>query len=425
MRNAFYNNVLIVLFTFLFLWTLTFINLDFDIFNPLSNMFKDFDLTDVVFSRMSEDPVEDKNIVMVNLSEPPYVDRAELAQMIEILNQHKPKIIAIDGFFRKLRMPDDSSKTLATEDSMLSEAFSKVENLVLGTKLNYSDKKKQFDSLETSNPLFCKNAKFGFVNLTTTGIGNMTEFLTCRSFLPQAKCREKIEYSFGVKIAEIFNPKMVKKFLERKNIQEDINYRGNIGFGESESPIYTALDYRQVLGDEFEPNVVKGKIIIIGFMGKELGEKAFDDKFYTPMNKNYVGKSTPDMYGVVVHANIVSMILKGDYINELNYWANFAIMIFASLLSVSLFAYFHQHLGYWYDAVTIVFQLIISAFLFMATVFAFHWYRLKIDTSIAIGLVVLSGIMVEIYYGLIQKIVLRFFRKKSIISKTSPEVKVQ
>ena len=87
-------------------------------------------------------------------------------------------------------------------------------------------------------------------------------------------------------------------------------------------------------------------------------------------------------------------------------------MIFASFLSISLFSYFFRNLGYWYDAVTIIFQFLISFLLMTATVYAFLWYRLKIDTSLAIGAVVLSGLVVEIYYGLIYKLVTKFVVKK-------------
>jgi CHASE2 domain-containing sensor protein len=377
---------------------------------------------------MHEDPNEDKNVVIVNLSEPPDVDRAEVAQMIMILNKYKPKIIAIDGFYRKLRKPapDDTLRTMTVEDSLLNEAFAQTENLVLGTQFaNYNDKKKEYDTLQTSNPLFIRKAKLGFVNLTTAGDANVSEFLTSRSFMPKVKCAGKSEVAFAVKIAEIYKLEKAKQFLARDNISEFINYKGNIGRGDTivskAKACYTTLDYFQVLGEEFEPSVVKDKIIILGYMGKNLAENDFTDKFYTPMNKNYVGKSTPDMYGVVVHANIVSMILDSDYIDDLNDWANFGIMVLASLLSVMLFSYFHQYLGYWYDAITILFQLSISLLLMATTVFAFHWYQLKIDVTLAIGAVVLSGIVVEIYYGLIHKIILRLRKKPSI--KLTEEVK--
>lgn len=417
MKNLFYNNILIVVFTFLFLGALSLVPFKFDALDPISKAFSDFDLTDLVFSRMLADQEgEDKDIVLVNIGE---TTRAEFAQMIDTLNKYEPHIIAIDAFYRGLKAPEDSTLSINTGDSLLASALNNVKNLVMVSQLNkYNEKKKRFDTLETSNALFSKRAQYGYANLTTTSQGNMTEFTTSRSFIPKAKYfdaetkKEKEAIAFAVKIAEIRAPKKAKRFLERNNTTEYINFQGNIGFGESEKPKYMTIDVAQLLNNGFEPSLIKNKIIILGFMGKSFGEKSFADKFYTPLNKNYVGKSTPDMYGVIVHANIVSMILQEKYIDELSDWLNIAIMVFASFLSISLFSYFFRNLGYWYDAITVVFQFLISFALFTATVFAFLWFRLKIDTSLAIGAVVLSGLIVEIYYGLIYKLLNKFFVRK-------------
>jgi CHASE2 domain-containing sensor protein len=387
----------------------------FDAIDPISKAFSDFDLTDIVFSRLMDDrKEEDKNIVLINMSEPPMVDRAELAQILDSINKHSPAVVAIDGFYRKLRpFADTLGETINPADSMLAKSLAETKNLVLVTGLKkYNEKKKQYDSLETSHPLFCKNAKLAFASLTTTGEGNMSEFLTSRSFIPKAKVLGKTEVAFGVKIAELYAPKKAKKFLQRDNVTEFINFQGNIGYKDSEKIYFPTIDFDNVLQGNFTPDMIKGKIVILGFMGKKLGEKSFDDKFYTPLNKNYVGKSTPDMFGVVVHANIVSMILKEAYIDELSDWLNTIIMVLAAFFSISLFSYFFRNFGYWYDAVTVFCQFLISFILLTSTVFIFLWYRLKIDASLAIGAVVLSGLVVEIYYGLVYKVVNKIFVKK-------------
>jgi len=411
MKNLFYNNILIVIFTFLFLGALSFIPFKLDALDPLSKMFSDFDLTDIVFSRLREDTKKaDNEVVLVNLGE---TTRAEFAQMLDTINKYQPAIIAIDAFYRNLKAPEDSSLTMHTGDSALSKSLSEVKKLVLVTEFKgFNTKKQQYDTLLTSHALFCKKAHLAYANLTTTGEGNRQEFLTSRSFIPQAKVKGRQEVAFAVKIAELYDAKKAKKFLARGNVSEYINYQGNIGFAGSPNLFYTSLDVAQILNSGFEPSVLKDKIVVIGFMGKQLNEKSFDDKFYTPLNKNYVGKSTPDMFGVVVHANIVSMILQEKYINELADWLNVAIMIFASFLSISLFSYFFRNLGYWYDAITVVFQFLISFLLFTSTVYAFLWYRLKIDTTLAIGAVVLSGLVVELYYGLIYKVLNKLIVRK-------------
>ncbi|NJM93588.1 MAG: CHASE2 domain-containing protein [Cytophagales bacterium] len=54
--------------------------------------------------------------------------------------------------------------------------------------------------------------------------------------------------------------------------------------------------------------------MIFGYLGESFNDVSWEDKFYTPLNKTYAGKANPDMYGVVIHANIVSMILNHDYV---------------------------------------------------------------------------------------------------------------
>ena len=75
---------------------------------------------------------------------------------------------------------------------------------------------------------------------------------------------------------------------------------------------------------------LRGKIVLIGYLGENLVDSlSCHDKYFTPLNENYVGRSMPDMYGVVIHANIVSMILNDSYIYNLD---NYLIVFFALFL---------------------------------------------------------------------------------------------
>ncbi len=52
--------------------------------------------------------------------------------------------------------------------------------------------------------------------------------------------------------------------------------------------------------------------MLLGFFVKT-PPLVIDDLHFTPLNEIVSGKSFPDMYGVVIHANILSMILSGKY----------------------------------------------------------------------------------------------------------------
>jgi hypothetical protein len=408
------NGAMLTLLTFLLMIGVTSIPLNFEFLNPIQSMFSDFDSTDIVFSRIRKTPIADERIVLVNIGN---LGRSEVAQIIQTINRFEPKVIGIDAFFRKPRDP--------VEDSTFAQALSEVKNLVLVSELySYNDKKERYDTLKISNEMFVQYAKTGFANLTTMGSGNQQEFNTSRSFMPKAKIQDektaktRLEYAFGVKVAELYNPSKAKKFLARDQVTEFINFRGNVvPSGPNSEIVFTAINYDQILGDElgFEPEVIKGNIIIMGFMGeKNYIEKSYVDKFYTPLNENYVGKSTLDMFGVVVHANIVSMILNEEYIDELNPYLELLLAVVVCFFCASLFSYFFRHIGFWFDSVTLLAQFVFLIILFGVNVYAFLLYNLKININIALLCVVFSGLIVEMYHGLINKLFEYFTRKKDI-----------
>lgn len=62
-----------------------------------------------------------------------------------------------------------------------------------------------------------------------------------------------------------------------------------------------------------------------------------EDKHFTPLNPVVGGKSIPDMFGVVIHANIISMLIKGDFMYRIS---NFWLTAIALFLNFFLIAYF-------------------------------------------------------------------------------------
>lgn len=420
------DSVLITVLVFASMWILGNIQIieNLEWLNPIEQVFEDFDLTDIVFSQLHEDSDPDQSIAVINISDPTIVDRYGMALMIERIHAQNPKVIAIDAFYRN---PLDS-----VSDAALSEALSKVKNLVMVTQCSMKPSTiakmdstnyvpEEFDTLLTSNKMFMKNAVGGHANLFSTGRGNMQDFVTVRTFAPVNKVAGKEEPAFSVKIAEMVDPEATADFLARRkkfkgndhDYYEYINYRGNVDVANRGKPVFFVYDYWQVLDENFNLDNLKDKIVILGYMGPTLDQFSYIDKLYTPLNKNYVGRSTLDMYGVVIHANIVSMILNRDYINQLSPWVNFLLVVGITYLSTLLFSYFFHATGFWYDAITIIFQLIIFIGILGASLYAFDWFRLRLEISLAVVGVILSGIFVEIYFGIIKKFFITIRTKRA------------
>lgn len=390
------DNLLATAFIFSIMWVLSNVNLNLDVLNPVQDMFGDFQLTDLVSSKIREEMPDDTNIVIVNISE---LHRSELAEQVRIINRCHPKVIGIDAFFRKLKLKHPEG------DSLLAKAFEEVENLVLVSKLLYNDSLKTFDSLDTSHPLFMKNAITGSANLLTEG---EESFRTARMFSPfdtiaYGNRKGWVEPFFAVKIAEIYKPGSMKIVRDRRNELETILYRGNV-YGVKGK--FTVFDAQDILDGYFDPGTFRNKIVLMGYMGRELGtsENVWDvDKFFTPLNDKYVGKAVPDMYGIVVHANIISMILNHHFVDESEGWIDFMLGLIICFTSVVAFHFALRRVPQLFDPVTKLVQLILIIVLIFCEVQIYRKAYFRLDFGIALAAIALAPDLLEIYLHLIKR----------------------
>ncbi|UII27692.1 CHASE2 domain-containing protein [Fulvivirga maritima] len=416
MKKQFWiDSILATIFVFSIMWIIFNVTQFkiFDAFDPIGEALDDMDITDVAFSNLREDPLPDTNIVVVNIG---YLNRAELAHEISIINKYDPKIVGVDIFFDGLK-----SDTLG--DVFLSNVLDEVDSLVLVSELLQTPQfaiehpgDDYFDSLHTSHPIFGGGAYHGFANLFTDA-ETQEDFKTCRAFPPQRKVKKESNEAFAVKIAQLYAPQKASNFLERGNASEVINYRGNIidPFTRTDYPNrFYALDVDDVLKENFVPGLIKDKIVLFGYMGKDFFDTSWDDKFFTPLNKKYAGKTNPDMYGVVVHANIISMILNEDYVNDLNDKEGFGIVlaILICFVNVVLFSYIYYRLPDWYDGITKTIQLLEIGLILFVIVMVFSAYSFKLNLVITLAAIALAGDALEVYYGVVKNIFNKEKRKQ-------------
>lgn len=375
-----------------------------DFLDPIGDALDDMELTDIVFSRIREHPGADTNIVVVNVGN---LSRDGIAEQINILNSYNPKVIALDFF---LRQPKN-----AYGDSVLAEALSHVENLVMVGRLDYyNEVTKSFDTLETSHPMFTKYGVTGFANLITDA-ENQNRFKTCRSFTPKEYfgIPQKPISAFAVRIAEIYDPQATKAFLDRGKPYELINFRGNILGSEGEfANVFPSLDVEDVFRRNFTPEMIRDKIVLLGYTGAYLGDTSWEDKFYTPLNLNYAGKTNPDMFGVVIHANILSMILQRNYLNQMGTGTSIFLGILLCFLNVVWFSKIYMALPKWYDGLTKAIQ-VAEAFLLLALIIVvFYFFNYQLNLTLAIVAILLAGDSLEFYYGVVKNLFSKEDRKE-------------
>ena len=205
-----------------------------------------------------------------------------------------------------------------------------------------------FDSITYSHPQFSDESYSGFANFITSP----AVYQTTREFAPEFCYKDTAVLSFTSEIARLYDPESLDYLMKRDNEVETINWRGHYNR-------FFSLDGPDLFDEETDLSFLKGKIVLMGFMGeREIGEKSLEDTFFTPMNEIPGGRSIPDMYGVTVHANILSMILDKDYIETIPMWLNIVIAVILVYLNVSLFLWVGYFYKPYYDIITKSIQLV-------------------------------------------------------------------
>ncbi|MBN8578036.1 MAG: CHASE2 domain-containing protein [Cytophagales bacterium] len=442
MKKVARQSVSITLFVFLMMWgvgEITDLKL-FNAFDGMSQAFKEFELTDIVFSQLREDPLVEERIVLVNIGN---LSRREVAQQINIIRQYNPRVIGIDSYFNcegNLRDSINCPQLLDTLGNlMLAYEIEQAGNVVLVSKLLQKSKtslKEEFldvyDSLELSDTLFNRKVKYGYANLITNPPAvHQDDIKQCRSFMPAYTSQQEEYLAFAVQVCMLFDSVKTKNFLARNKEEDLINYRGNVEIQDirlqairnqaTETTRYPlmfyAVDTDQVFNRDFLEDFFKDKIVIMGFMGSYFGEFTWSDKYFTPLNKKPAGRANPDMFGVVVHANIVAMILNGDYVAEVPTWAEILIAILTCYFTVLLFMTIDQRLPNWYDALSVTIQVVQLLLISSIIVFAFAWFTVKLDLGLTLLATALVGPSYDIYKGFQLEFSKRLTKYRQKVSK--------
>jgi CHASE2 domain-containing sensor protein len=369
------ESLLATILVFLVIWLFfSLINISFKPFNYVAKALKEVQLTDIYFSQLHNDNA-DTNIILVNVEN---LDRRGIAQLIDKIVQANPRVIGLDLFISK--QPDIAG------DSLLAEAFRSAGNkLVLAEFINPD--KGEPDSSYKVFPGYT----YGHANLPNNEDGTAV----LRSFIPRIKQGNQEELAFAARIVQKYSPGRFTNLLERDKPEEMINYTGDIN-------TYLTVNHREIMqGKEQELNFMKGKIVMLGFIGGTCRNmNDMEDLFYTPVNPHYYGRSHPDMYGLVVHANIVSMILSNNYIYVFPAWLLFIISFLIVYLHVVLFTWFFTRHHLWYHTGAKMVQLISFTIILFLVFILFRNTQVLVQTKFMILGIILSVDILYFYEAL-------------------------
>lgn len=332
-RDGLVNTVL-SLFT-CYLLSLLFLNTSF--FNPLSKALKDFSFLDVYYAeRLAPKTSVNTDIILVNIE---HQSREHLALVLQKIQQSQPKVIGFDVILKSF----EKTKT----DTLLAQLL-KSKNVVQ-TYIFQPD-----SSNTNSHPFFKSKAIRGFANFNFN-----PDYGVIREFTGFYESEGEMLPAFSAAMARQYlsedqwNSKELDAKLENSRV---INYQGDLDH-------FMNFTASQIIELE-ELSLLKDKAVILGYLGSPTGN-SFDieDKHFTPLNSITAGKSVPDMYGAVIHANILSMLISDRFMYKIsNFWM-IVLMFICSFIASVYFIWLNKRLKISYrtvrKAVILVFSILL------------------------------------------------------------------
>lgn len=396
-KSLFIESFLVLLLTLLVTAFIYILSINFKLFNVLKTSYKKIDLTDIYYAELKTKDVGISNdIALVNIA---YHSRAEIAQILTIVNEQNPKVIGLDVVFK--------TTNYTAQDSLLLKALNNTgDKLVAAYDL--------FNTDENTNSFFnLDNKTKGFVNI----IGNNKEF----GVIKKAEIKYKkdassdIAFSFAYELVKKYDSELTSTVDDDKIDIDNrkpyiINYTG--GYDR-----FLPIEGIDILEKNRIVELLKNKIVIIGFFGSHFTNSyELEDRKYTPMNSEG-GHGTPDMNGALIHANIAQMMIDDTYIN---YWpkGKFFIGLFSLLLAypfIVMFTYFFVQSHIWYHVAAKITQLVLAIFLIFLVLNLYEYANFKFELKFFLLILAISVDALYLYQAMAAFIYTRYGKKSYFI----------
>lgn len=371
------DTIFATIWVFIFIVVLGSIPINLGVLNPVKLGLKDFDFNDMAYSKLGKADIgEGKNkkfdnrIVIINIGQ---ADREGLAMMIDKAGTMNPKVMALDVLFYSEKDP--------YQDSLLTEVFRRNKNLIAAQQLLLSGP--DGDTIVTAGDHIKTASEYAYVNLFTDSLSSV------RYYEPFEKdFKKKLYKSFTSAIVQAYDTTAYKKLKKRGNSKTHINY--------SRSLIqYQVIQWEDLMAGVADSSALSGKIVLFGYISSNKDD--ISDKFFTPMNPRFYGKSVPDMNGIVVHANILSMILDDNYIKKLPSWAGLLIAVLVCWLHMSFFIRYYLESHIWFHLVAKILQVASAIFFVWLGIYLFDKYRLKVDLKLSMITIIMAVDVIYFY----------------------------
>ncbi len=379
------DTILATIMVFIVMALLSLIPLNTHVLDPLKLALQDFDYNDMAFARFNKNGNSsiDTNLVIVNIEE---ANREQITGMINKITADKPLVLGVDVVF-------EQPKEAAT-DSLLKSALQNP-LVIMAYRLNTSE------VAVSPQALFYKEVnQKGFANFVGEEEG------TIRHFAPFVTFKGFTYPSFAAAILQKASAEKYAILKNRHHETEIINYT-------RQAEKFMVLNGNSLLDSKkVKEFSFANKIVLLGFAPND---GSWEDKHFTPMNAKYVGKSTPDMQGVFVHANILEMLLHKNYITKTATWLTWLLALILCWLHMAVFIkYFLEH-HIWFHLVAKIAQLVSTIlFVYLGLLFFVNFdHKLNLAPTL---IAIILAVDILYFYEAIAKWLHQKFGFKNIFS---------
>ncbi len=360
-KEALVASLLVVVVDFL----LSFVPWKFELIKPIKQGFNDFSLYDLRYAGI--DTVigpKDTSITVLQIGS----DRREIAEEIRCLSGLHPRVIGLDATFFQ---PSDSPAM----DRALVNAMKGAEHLVLASHIGTVAPFVQRSWFQDSLPM----ARDGHYDLVEG------DEEICRRVSPIELVDGRPYPSLPGRMLQEISPLAYDNLLRRGNRYETINYSGGLNY-------FNVVSLKRFQHPDHEEDLTgyfRDKIVLIGYFNDAYPD-VLEDMHFTPMNHKRGGKSFPDSYGVFIHANVLEMMLKGNYIHELSAWAMYStilvLIFFINILYIRRMSRKRAESRF----ILFLLQFVLAIGLLYIALLLFDWFDIAADIMPLLIAVVLS-----------------------------------
>jgi CHASE2 domain-containing sensor protein len=372
------------LFLFFSMFLFSFI-FDIEYLRPAEQAINDFEITDISYEikeierqkQFNAKPIDifnesDTNIVIIDIGK---FSKKKLFYLLKILTFYSPKAIGIH-----LVVNEEGAETY--NDSLIA-ICKQYPNIVFGSNLyNFSNKTEEYLQIEHSWGKFLQYANSGFINMP---FGKDKKINTVRTFVPKTKIGGISEDAFATQMVKIFDKDAFGSLMKRNNSTEFIRFYGNY-------QIFTNLSAQQILANDFSPEIIKNRMILIGHAPVYDQYLYLNYMSFSPLSNFKYGTPYPDMYDLVIQANIIKMMLEKKYYNTIPYFWTLILTIIVIYFNFWLFFVISDKIPLWYEILSNLLFLFQSILILILVMLFFEEYNIYADlttTLLALGMVVI------------------------------------